>query len=101
MGTKAPSPVGAHRSGPSCLRGCIWVGRGLHNAGRDEPALEWLRPAAMGKSTPDALRAEALFYIGELLKEPLPITGGKATPHERPGLGVELDDEKMEQYRVK
>jgi L-alanine-DL-glutamate epimerase-like enolase superfamily enzyme len=41
-----------------------------------------------------------LFYKDDLLAEPLPITGGQARPHERPGLGVELDEEKVRQYRV-
>ena len=39
-----------------------------------------------------------MFYTDDLLKEPLPITGGKAKPHERPGLGVELDEDKVKQY---
>lgn len=41
------------------------------------------------------------FYEDDLLIEPLPITGGTATPHERPGLGVELDKDKVARYRVK
>ena len=41
------------------------------------------------------------FYEDTLLAEPLPITGGAARPFERPGLGVELDDEKVERYRVR
>jgi len=41
-----------------------------------------------------------IFYTDELLKEPLSIKGGEARPNERPGLGVELDDEKVERYRV-
>ena len=41
-----------------------------------------------------------MFYTDELLAEPLPITGGKARPHERPGLGVELDEAKVQRYRV-
>src|SRR6266566_2493577 len=40
-----------------------------------------------------------LFYTDDLLKEPLPITGGKAKPYDRPGLGVELDEDKVKQYR--
>jgi len=40
------------------------------------------------------------FYEDGLLTEPLPITGGEARPLEGPGLGVELDDEKVERYRV-
>jgi len=42
-----------------------------------------------------------LYYEDDLLKEPLLIHGGKARPHERPGLGVELDDEKVRRYQVK
>jgi L-alanine-DL-glutamate epimerase-like enolase superfamily enzyme len=40
------------------------------------------------------------FYTDDVLAEPLPIAGGSARPTERPGLGVELDDEKVEHYRV-
>jgi L-alanine-DL-glutamate epimerase-like enolase superfamily enzyme len=42
-----------------------------------------------------------LFYEDDVLKEPLPISGGSAGVHNRPGLGVQLDDEKVEQYRVR
>lgn len=41
------------------------------------------------------------FYEGNLLAEPLDIRAGRATPPERPGLGVELDDEKVEYFRTK
>jgi len=41
-----------------------------------------------------------LFYADDLLEEPLPIAGGEARPHERPGLGVELDEAKVRLYRV-
>ncbi|MFC5650578.1 mandelate racemase/muconate lactonizing enzyme family protein [Paenibacillus solisilvae] len=41
------------------------------------------------------------FYEDMLLAEPLPIIGGQARPFEKPGLGVELDDSKVEHYRVK
>ena len=40
------------------------------------------------------------FYEGDLLVEPLPIRAGQASPFERPGLGVELDEQKVERYRV-
>jgi muconate cycloisomerase len=40
------------------------------------------------------------FYEGDVLAEPLPIEAGKASPLERPGLGVELDERKVEIYRV-
>lgn len=41
-----------------------------------------------------------LYYTDEILTEPLPLTGGKAMPIDRPGLGVELDEEKVRRYRV-
>jgi len=42
-----------------------------------------------------------LFYEDDVLAEPLPISGGSARAPDRPGLGVELDDEKVEKYRVR
>jgi L-alanine-DL-glutamate epimerase-like enolase superfamily enzyme len=42
-----------------------------------------------------------MFYADDVLAEPLPISGGFARLHDRPGLGVELDDEKVEKYRVR
>lgn len=41
------------------------------------------------------------FYADMLLTEPLPIAAGSARPHERPGLGVELDEEKVARYRAR
>jgi L-alanine-DL-glutamate epimerase-like enolase superfamily enzyme len=41
------------------------------------------------------------FYTDDLLREPLAIGAGQARPPERPGLGVELDDEKVARYRVR
>lgn len=40
------------------------------------------------------------FYEDDVLAEPLDITAGQARPPEKPGLGVELDDKKVERYRV-
>ncbi|MEX2541227.1 MAG: enolase C-terminal domain-like protein [Trueperaceae bacterium] len=40
------------------------------------------------------------FYEGDLLAEPLAISGGEARPSLKPGLGVELDDGKVEHYRT-
>ncbi|MGH2353325.1 MAG: mandelate racemase/muconate lactonizing enzyme family protein, partial [Chloroflexota bacterium] len=40
------------------------------------------------------------FYQDDLLAEPLPIQAGQARPFERPGLGVELDEDKVRRYRV-
>ncbi len=42
-----------------------------------------------------------LYYEDDLLVEPLPLGAGKARPHERPGLGVELDMQKVRRYEVK
>jgi muconate cycloisomerase len=41
-----------------------------------------------------------MYYEDDVLAEPLPISGGFARVHDLPGLGVELDDEKVENYRV-
>jgi muconate cycloisomerase len=41
-----------------------------------------------------------LFYEDDVLVEPLPIGNGQAGPIEKPGLGVELDEEKLNRYRV-
>ncbi len=40
------------------------------------------------------------FYDDDIVAEPLPITPGSARANSRPGLGVELDDSKIEKYRV-
>jgi L-alanine-DL-glutamate epimerase-like enolase superfamily enzyme len=40
------------------------------------------------------------FYQDDLLAQPLPIEGGRARPFERPGLGVGLDPDKVQRYRV-
>jgi muconate cycloisomerase len=42
-----------------------------------------------------------LYYEDDVLAEPLDIRGGSAAIHDCPGLGVELDDEKIERYRVR
>ena len=39
--------------------------------------------------------------VANELQAPLPIKGGEARVTDRPGLGVELDDEKVDRYRVK
>jgi muconate cycloisomerase len=41
------------------------------------------------------------YYEDDVLAEPLPITGGAARVHNKPGLGIELDDAKVEKYRVR
>ena len=40
------------------------------------------------------------FYENDMLKESLPIYGGKAMPLELPGLGVELDDDQLKHYSL-
>ena len=54
--------------------------------------------------TPDSFPCDIigpLFYEDHILTEPLSLDGGRAVAKERPGLGVELDPEKVEKYRVK
>ena len=41
------------------------------------------------------------YYEDDIVREPLPIKAGEARPTGKPGLGIELDDEKVERYRVK
>jgi L-alanine-DL-glutamate epimerase-like enolase superfamily enzyme len=41
------------------------------------------------------------YYEGDYLAEPLLVDAGSARPFDKPGLGVELDDEKVAFYRVK
>jgi muconate cycloisomerase len=40
------------------------------------------------------------YYEDDIVREPLPISGGQASANERPGLGLELDEEKVAKYRV-
>lgn len=40
------------------------------------------------------------YYEDDIVREPLPIKPGHARPNERPGLGVELDEQKVKRYRV-
>ncbi|HTM48546.1 MAG TPA: enolase C-terminal domain-like protein [Bryobacteraceae bacterium] len=42
-----------------------------------------------------------MFYTDSLLREALPISGGQARAPEKPGLGIELDEKKVELYRVR
>ncbi len=41
------------------------------------------------------------YYEDDIVKEPLPIKPGQAWPNAKPGLGVELDEAKVERYRVR
>src|SRR5262249_29688177 len=41
------------------------------------------------------------YYEDDIVREPLPIRPGRAEANRRPGLGVELDEEKIERYRVR
>lgn len=41
------------------------------------------------------------YYEEDILAEPLPIIAGEARPLEKPGLGVELNEEVVEKYRVR
>jgi muconate cycloisomerase len=40
------------------------------------------------------------YYEGDILREPLDITAGRARAPEGPGLGVELDEERVARFRV-
>ncbi len=53
--------------------------------------------------TPDDYPCDIIgpfYYADEILTHPLRLAGGQALPPEGPGLGVELDDEKVREYRV-
>lgn len=41
------------------------------------------------------------YYVEDILREPLSLHSGRAVPNDRPGLGVELDEAKVERYRVR
>jgi L-alanine-DL-glutamate epimerase-like enolase superfamily enzyme len=41
-----------------------------------------------------------LYYTDEMLSEPLSLAHGKALRIDRPGLGIDLDEEKVRMYRV-
>ena len=41
------------------------------------------------------------YYEDDIVRQPLPIKAGEARPNAQPGLGVELDEEKVEKYRVR
>jgi muconate cycloisomerase len=54
--------------------------------------------------TPDLFPCDIigpLFYEDDILREPLSLTSGRAVPPEHPGLGVDLDEAKVEKYRVR
>ncbi len=54
--------------------------------------------------TPDAYPCDIIgpfFYEDDILQEPLSLGGGRAAATDRPGLGVELDEAKVEKYRVR
>lgn len=47
--------------------------------------------------------AELCFFLnldGDLLAEPLQITGGKLRASDKPGLGIQIDPGKLEQFRI-
>lgn len=54
--------------------------------------------------TPDEYPCDIIgpfYYEDDVLKEPLALANGRAIPPTRHGLGVELDDAKVEKYRVR
>jgi len=40
------------------------------------------------------------YYEDDVVREPVAITSGKAVPNDKPGLGVELDENKVERFRM-
>ncbi|MDB6058365.1 MAG: Mandelate racemase/muconate lactonizing protein [Verrucomicrobiales bacterium] len=40
------------------------------------------------------------YYEDDVVQEPLPIVAGQARPNVKPGLGIELDEQKLARYRV-
>jgi len=44
--------------------------------------------------------AAGRFYLDDIITKPFPYRDGALTVHEKPGLGIELDEEKLEKYRV-
>ncbi len=40
------------------------------------------------------------YYSDDIIREPFPVAGGALLPLESPGLGVELDEDKLERFRV-
>jgi len=60
-------------------------------------------PAVIPVSAPagrGAARACGRYYTDDLITEPLPFADGALLPLERPGLGVELDEDKLERLRT-
>src|SRR5262249_19186259 len=54
--------------------------------------------------TPEAFPCDIIgpfYYEEDILTEPLSLGAGRGAPGDRPGLGVELDEAKVEQYRVR
>ena len=41
------------------------------------------------------------YYQDDIVRQPLPIKPGEARPNALPGLGIELNEEKVERYRVR
>jgi L-alanine-DL-glutamate epimerase-like enolase superfamily enzyme len=54
--------------------------------------------------TPDDYPCDVIgpfYYEDDILTEPLSLDGGRAVIGDRPGLGVDLDDDKIEKYRIR
>jgi L-alanine-DL-glutamate epimerase-like enolase superfamily enzyme len=41
------------------------------------------------------------YYEDDIVREPLSIRPGRAVPNQKPGLGIELDEAKVDKYRVR
>src|SRR5262249_51219964 len=75
------------------------------NRGRcNVPATMFHLAIARRGITPDQYPCDIIgphFYEDDILCEPLSLDSGRAIPPDRPGLGVTLDDSKLEKYRVR
>jgi muconate cycloisomerase len=41
-----------------------------------------------------------IYYQDDIIKEPFPYSGGDVIVSSRPGLGIELDEDKVQHYRI-
>jgi L-alanine-DL-glutamate epimerase-like enolase superfamily enzyme len=87
----------AHTAGIACT-----IGSNLE-LGIGSAAMTHVALASQGVD-PDRYPCDIIgpfFYEDDIVREPLKIVGGEAHANDRPGLGVEFDEEKVERYRVR
>ena len=74
-------------------RGLMWLGSGLTDPDISLAASLCLY-GAYGLTKPAALNGPQ-FLVGDVLRKPLRIEGGAASVPDGPGLGVEVDEDKI------